>query len=157
MKAISLLQPWATLVVKGIKIIETRNWATPYRGPILIHASLGRAGSIFAGEVPFNKYIHDFYKLPFGSLIGFVNLADVIPAEALLMTDDHIDRFTLEQKAFGDYGEGRYAWILEDAVAFNAPIPARGTLRIWEYPDENLKFIKAGTVLTSATNNERKK
>jgi len=47
MKAISLLQPWATLVVTGVKTIETRSWGTKYRGPILIHASQGKAGSIF--------------------------------------------------------------------------------------------------------------
>ncbi len=39
MKAISLLQPWATLVAIGAKRIETRSWATNYRGPLAIHAS----------------------------------------------------------------------------------------------------------------------
>lgn len=39
MKAISLAQPWAHLVVQGIKDIENRSWCTKHRGPILIHAS----------------------------------------------------------------------------------------------------------------------
>src|SRR5437879_4072488 len=37
--ALSLKQPWATLLVHGHKTIEVRNWPTPRRGPILIHAA----------------------------------------------------------------------------------------------------------------------
>ena len=37
MKAITVLQPWATLLVTGKKHIETRSWKTNYRGEILIH------------------------------------------------------------------------------------------------------------------------
>lgn len=39
MKAISIKQPWAWLIVNGHKDIENRTWATKHRGPILIHAS----------------------------------------------------------------------------------------------------------------------
>lgn len=39
MKALSIRQPWAWLIVNGYKDIENRNWRTHYRGPILIHAS----------------------------------------------------------------------------------------------------------------------
>ncbi len=69
MKALSLLQPWATLVVIGVKQIETRSWSTAYRGPLLIHASKGKAGKIFAHEPPFKKYIPDFKQLLFGFIM----------------------------------------------------------------------------------------
>lgn len=39
MKVVSLMQPWATLIALGEKSIETRSWATKYRGEIAIHAS----------------------------------------------------------------------------------------------------------------------
>lgn len=39
MKAISLWQPWASLVAVGAKKIETRSWATKYRGSLAIHAT----------------------------------------------------------------------------------------------------------------------
>ncbi len=39
MKAITLWQPWASLLACGAKIYETRSWATNYRGPIAIHAA----------------------------------------------------------------------------------------------------------------------
>jgi hypothetical protein len=41
MKALSLTQPWASLVVAGAKKLETRSWPTYYRGPLLIHAFEG--------------------------------------------------------------------------------------------------------------------
>jgi hypothetical protein len=37
-KALSIRQPWAHLIVAGIKQIENRTWTTRYRGPLLIHA-----------------------------------------------------------------------------------------------------------------------
>lgn len=39
MKALSIRQPWAWLIVNGYKDIENRSWRTNYRGPVLIHAS----------------------------------------------------------------------------------------------------------------------
>lgn len=39
MKALSIKQPWANLIAAGEKTIETRTWATDYRGPILIVSS----------------------------------------------------------------------------------------------------------------------
>jgi hypothetical protein len=39
MHALSLKQPWATLLVHGLKTIEVRRWPTARRGPVLIHAA----------------------------------------------------------------------------------------------------------------------
>lgn len=41
MNAISLWQPWASLVAFGEKKIETRSWSTLYRGALAIHATKG--------------------------------------------------------------------------------------------------------------------
>jgi activating signal cointegrator 1 len=38
MKAITIIQPWATLIALGEKKFETRSWATKHRGPLAIHA-----------------------------------------------------------------------------------------------------------------------
>jgi hypothetical protein len=133
MKVLSLLQPWATLVVTGAKKIETRSWRTSYRGPLLIHASAGKAGALLAAQQPFTKYIQRFHELPFGAIVGSVTLQDVVPIDALLLSDEAINRLTLEERAFGDYREGRYGWLLSDAAAFEKPVPMRGHLHLWEY------------------------
>jgi hypothetical protein len=55
MKALSIIQPWATLLAMGAKKIETRSYRTPYRGPLLIHASktLSPSGMQLAKTEPF--------------------------------------------------------------------------------------------------------
>src|SRR6266567_3747703 len=39
--ALTLTQPFATLVAGGAKHLETRSWSTSYRGPLAIHAAKG--------------------------------------------------------------------------------------------------------------------
>lgn len=133
MKVLSLLQPWATLVVMGVKKIETRSWGTHHRGALLIHASGGKAGALLAAEDPFRRHIPDFNRLPFGAIIGQVDLVQVSRLEALDLAPQLVNRLSLEERAFGDYGPGRFAWLLENPLPFARPLPARGTLRLWDY------------------------
>ncbi|MFN2457829.1 MAG: ASCH domain-containing protein [Chitinophagaceae bacterium] len=133
MKVLSLLQPWASLVVIGAKQIETRSWSTDHRGELLIHASLGKAGALISKEPPFTKFINDFQKLPFGAIIGKVNLIDILTIGELGFASSKINQLSLEEKAFGDYNDGRYAWMLSDEVQFDKPIPVKGSLRLWDF------------------------
>jgi hypothetical protein len=133
MKALSLLQPWASLVVMGAKTIETRSWQTAHRGPLLIHASSGRKGSTLSMQPPFCHYIKNFSELPFGAIIGSVTLHDVVPVETLSLPANQLARLTLEEKAFGDYTKGRYAWLLSDAILLQQPILIKGSLGLWNY------------------------
>lgn len=147
MKVISLLQPWATLVVIGAKKIETRSWNTKYRGPLLIHASLGKKSAkelcSSPGVDPFNQFIRHWTDLPFGAIIGQVHLestfktedADVFFYENDSFYGGHAsvwDKNVKKEKAFGDYSEGRYGWELLEPVKFNIPVSAKGQLGIWE-------------------------
>jgi hypothetical protein len=56
MRALSIQQPWAWLIVNGFKNIENRSWATSQRGPVLIHAgqTLDRdaAEALWSGRHP---------------------------------------------------------------------------------------------------------
>ncbi|SHF47904.1 ASCH domain-containing protein [Flavisolibacter ginsengisoli] len=133
MKVLSFLQPWASLTVMGLKKLETRSWSTKHRGDLLIHASMGQSGALLAPEPPFSKYITDFSKLPFGAIIGKVQLTDVIKVESLHMSDAVINQLTMEERAFGDYSNGRYVWVLEEPSLFSNPIYMKGTLGLWNY------------------------
>lgn len=42
MKVLTIREPWASLIGCGIKIIETRSWATSYRSELYIHADVHR-------------------------------------------------------------------------------------------------------------------
>jgi hypothetical protein len=72
MKILSLRQPWAHLVVSGSKDIENRTWSTPYRGPLLIHASLNvnRAACRRHGLDPAN--------LERGGVVGIAEIVDCV-------------------------------------------------------------------------------
>ena len=117
----------------GRKQIETRSWQTAYRGPLLIHASMGKKGKILATSPPFSTYISDFDALPFGAIIGQVELEDIVPVEQLFYSTQKLAALTLEENAFGDYTKGRYAWLFSEAVMFEEIIPVKGGLGIWKY------------------------
>jgi hypothetical protein len=173
MKVISLLQPWATLVVIGAKKIETRSWNTKYRGELLIHASKNyEKGRSIAMEPPFRQYMpsigkkpkgynegagfYDWNALPFGAIIGKVNLVDTCKTtDIILMKECNIpikvngnnipDEWEKEI-AFGDYSKGRYGWLFSDPVQFAVPISAKGSLSLWDFdmPDHIHLPIKGG-------------
>lgn len=151
MKVISLLQPWASLVVMGHKKIETRSWNTKYRGEILIHASGGKKSDYrsimldFQQEF-FNLELPKYESLPFGAIIGKVTLLDTFPFDAVRgMIENNmgcyigrnIVDFSEKELAFGDYSPNRYGWLLSDPVLFEKPTPAKGQLSIWNF-DESL-------------------
>lgn len=164
MKVLSLLQPWASLCVtidpatgKALKQIETRSWNTKYRGTMLIHASAGRQYKKLADDDDLFKYYYPLFafnkiepieKLPFGAIIGSVELVEVFKFVDLLPDEYRINwedkgrwPLTEQELAFGDYTEGRYGWLLSNPVKFKHPIPAKGKLSIWDYQfygkDEN--------------------
>lgn len=69
MKALSLKQPWAELVVSGRKTIEMRKWNTKFRGEFLVHASKNTNKE---REKEFG-----FENLPTGCIIGKATIVDV--------------------------------------------------------------------------------
>jgi hypothetical protein len=132
MKALSLLQPWATLVVLGYKRIETRSWATDYRGPLLIHASRSKAGWAALPVLQLPGAFPEFKDLPFGAIIGEASLRDVVRCTLLASNAADWEAAMLEGNAFGSYMQ-KYCWLLDDAVAFEEIIPAVGRLGLWEF------------------------
>lgn len=150
MKVLTLSQPWATLVAIGAKKIETRSWNTRYRGPLLIHAAagLGPVGGVLGlgaqcSVEPFWGVLHaaDYMRsdmLPRGAIVAVAELVSVIPTEILnrqgsWIIDTDTWSMTDQERAFGDYTPGRYAWLLSDVQALPTPIPVKGQLGLWEY------------------------
>jgi hypothetical protein len=138
MKVISLLQPWASLVVSGHKKIETRSWNTKYRGPLLIHASKKSDGFnrqlYYQWREGFRLNTPAWEELPFGAIIGQVNLVDTETSENIAANLPKSIYWGVDKElAFGDYSFNRYGWYLSNPVQFPAIIPAKGQLGIWEY------------------------
>jgi len=133
MKALSVMQPWATLLVSGAKRIETRSWQTSYRGPFLIHASRRRVPSHrLAGLTPYHSGWHARH-LPRGVILGYAVLVDCLPAEAL---DGTLD---VRERALGRYGLGMWAWLLERPRPLARPFAWRGALGVFDLDDQYVR------------------
>jgi ASCH domain len=94
-KALAIRQPYAALVVAGIKDVENRSWRTRYRGPLLIHASLGRSRLTLAHVesiygVSITPELEQLCTL-LGGIVGVVNIVDCVTASASVWFDGPIN------------------------------------------------------------------
>lgn len=137
MKALTLTQPWATLVAAHVKWIETRSWSTRYRGPLAIHSSkrMTAEDQQFAmtlaldGTIPVPPDMGwDGIRYPLGCIVATVTLHDVLPIDEFLIVSE-------VQERYGDFTPGRFAWVLADIKRLPEPIPAVGHQRLWEWAD----------------------
>ena len=144
MKAITLTQPWATLVAIGAKRFETRSWATGFRGPLAIHAAKGfpRACKELCSEPEFVDALASinarFSDLPLGCVVATVTLVGCFKmgtADAPCTADltRHFDVSHFPECRFGDFSEGRFAWVFDNLKKLHEPIPAKGALGLWEW------------------------
>lgn len=123
MKALSIREPYASLIKEGIKKIETRSFRTKYRGELLIHASKGKSEandevlSLLEGEM--NP----------GCILCKCKLVDCV-----YMDEEYIENIKKNHNEYicGRYEVGRYGWVLEDIEVIE-PIPAKGQLGFWNY------------------------
>jgi activating signal cointegrator 1 len=138
MKALTLTQPWASLVAIGAKRIETRSWYTAYRGPLAIHAAKG-----------FPAWAKEFAEVEraLGRVPGRIPLACIVATARLVRvrkTQDIEPTISAVERHYGDYSWGRFAWILEDVVALPEPIYAKGALGLWNWePAANTDVVDA--------------
>ena len=117
MKALSLKQPYAELIVSGKKKIELRKWNTKFRGEFLVHAS----------KVPDENAMKKsgFGELPLGKIVGKATLIEVKKynnKEFIKDKDLH-----LAGSDFSDYG-----FVLENVSRINE-ISCKGKLGFWEF------------------------
>ena len=125
MKALTIKQPWATLIMQGDKRFEFRSWQTKYRGDLLIHA-----GKDIDKEAMkrLEKYLPK--ELPYGKILGKVKLVDCIkmsPEFKELLLKENSDIYTKSSS------QENYGWQVSDVEVFENPIDAKGHLSLWEY------------------------
>lgn len=136
--ALTLTQPWATLVAHGHKKVETRSWPTAYRGPLVIHAAKSLPPSVRSAvnTEPLRSLLarlgilHQLDDLPRGCGLATCELVDCVPTEAWITGNL---RLTDAERAFGDYTPGRYAWLFDHVTPFPEPVPAQGALGLWRW------------------------
>lgn len=155
MKAISLHQPWASLIACGTKTIETRSWKaheSVIGERIAIHAAKTRTGRFaFNGcDLPAN-----FEDLPFGCIVATAVLADCVQVNHIWrgnyettspsLGDEVSDspmglRFPVDR--YGDFDRGRWLWILTGIERLDRPIATPGRQGFWNLPPEITSRIR---------------
>lgn len=147
-KALTLHQPWASLIATGHKSIETRSWSTRYRGPLFIHAAKSEVPtrSFAAQQAGYPLTQEQWNEMPFGALVASCQLLDVVPVESLRWADkmvnawiqfrngdnEQVTKVDISQRAMGDYTPGRFAWLLFGVTPITPPTPKRGKQGLWE-------------------------
>jgi hypothetical protein len=147
MKAISLWQPWASLMAIDAKRNETRSWPTTHRGWIAIHAAKKWDEELEQTclDDPFRDALQTAgftaparlkYGLPVGAIIAVVNLTACVPTHPL----PHDGRYGFfgrpHEREFGDYSPRRYAWITRDVIRLPEPVPCRGMQGLFNLPGD---------------------
>lgn len=121
MRCLTVRQPHAWGLISGEKRVENRSRQVHFRGPLAIHAGLGRADL-----APANRRLYPGLppdeELAFGMVIGVVEVVDCVP---------------IAEAAGLPYAEGPWCWIIGDPRPVE-PFPWRGSLGIFEVPEHLL-------------------
>lgn len=136
MKALSIKQPWASLIANGVKDIENRTWKTNFRGRIYIHASGHPA---FTGSYKENLPI-DFWGgvseaekrnlldsfQNRGAIIGEVDIVDCVI--------NHHSEWAEKSSFLTGCSVPIYNWVLANPVMYDKPIlNVKGKLSFWDF------------------------
>ena len=132
MKAISLQNPWAQLVVSGFKTVEAKTWTTDYRGELLI---CSKARSDKSLEKAVLDVIEEETDLAFeqseffvnGAVLGKVQLVDVRP-----LTEDDLEESWMDPAELEETETPLYAWVFENAEPIAEPIEVKGKPRLFD-------------------------
>ena len=129
MLALTLQQPWASLISAGVKSCETRTWPAPrqYWGDVIaIHAGMTEVRE-FRNNDPEVIHLLGQTPTPKGAVVAIARLKDCVPTERLWpgRLEDH----------FGNFSPGRFAWRLTGVQPLVEVVPCRGRLRLWTLPN----------------------
>jgi hypothetical protein len=138
MLTLSIQQPYAHLILAGVKRVENRTWPTAHRGRLAIHASrlacrswsevfdTGAVRLAFDEGISFTDgdELPPLSALPTGAIVGTVEVYDCL-------RDDELPDEWLHD-SFVDLD--CWCWLLRQPRALAAPFACKGQLRLWESP-----------------------
>lgn len=148
MNCISILQPWAHLILRHDKRIENRSWGTMKRGTLLIHTGKGdmllRSGEMAAIGADLRARGHteiapalqqlSIHAPPLGAIVGVASLIWCTRnrSEAVRIADEQNGHLRFSQEIYAE--EGSCYWVLAQVAEFGTPIPYKGERGIFDIP-----------------------
>ena len=121
-KALSIRQPWAWLIINGNKSIENRDWRSSYAGPLAIHAAKGMTRAEYLDAVDF---VYSFDP----------ELAERIPKPDQLVRGAIIGTVLMSScvaYSMSPWFRGRYGFVLLTPEPCD-PVPINGALGLWDW------------------------
>ncbi len=138
-KALSVRQPWAELILAGRKRYELRTWRLSFRGQLWIHASsCADRGDISRSGL-------DSRTLTRGAVVGSVEVIDCLP-----LTSEIIRELVESLGYFGDWQPGLFAWALRNPRRLPIPVPLPGRLGLFDVPELLAGQVPATNAETTA-------
>lgn len=129
MKALTIKQPFASLILEGLKEYEFRTWKTKYRGPILIHAGKG------IDKKAMKKFEQYNLEYPVGAIIAQAEIEDVIYVDAEFRKMLKMKNPFVYSGVINDESWEGYAFKLKNVQKQN-PIIVNGQLGLWNFDYE---------------------
>lgn len=124
MKALSIRQPWAWLIVNGYKDVENRTWPTKFRGRIYVHA-----GRTFDYD-GFNRLCMNPWRLLNGVDVNDWATQAVYPTRSAIIGE--VDIMDCITKSSSPWFQKPYGFVLANPRAYDKPIPCKGALGFFE-------------------------
>ena len=145
MKALSIWQPWASLIAVGAKHYETRGWQPPRKmigQRVAIQAARSLHGFAIAdGDPQLTSIVQRVCgctprQLPIGVIVATAMVYDVRRAEDL--TDNAKLGLCIDdtERHLGDYTAGRFGWRLTSIRRLTNPVKCMGKQCLFDLPDD---------------------
>lgn len=134
MLALTVKQPWADAIARGLKLLENRSWAPP-RGRIgedlAIHAAVrdDRAGLERYRELAGDE-ARPLETMTKGSIVAIVRLVGALN----LGTGEVLGDVEPGEVRASPWAAGPWVWVLADVRSLPEPVPCRGALGLWAVP-----------------------
>ncbi|HDZ62541.1 MAG TPA: hypothetical protein ENH40_05290 [Nitrospirae bacterium] len=136
-KALSLWQPWASLMAHDLKHNETRSWSTDYRGYLAIHASKKIVTDVdkecLAAIEKLGLTIED---LPTGGILAVRKLINCVKITPGNIPDE-------PERSYGDYTAGRYMWKTKDVKLLKGIVPVPGRQKLFNIDSDIINAIES--------------
>lgn len=128
MRALTILQPYATLIVSGKKRVENRTWPTKYRGRLYIHAGKSR-DLMHVIERDDGIEYPPAGGLPFGAVIGVAVLVDCLPVEEIRAGKHDLQYPWIREH---EHTEGPFCWVFGTNPTAIGPWPFKGSQGLFD-------------------------
>lgn len=136
MRAISLWEPWASAMALGFKANETRGQRTHIRGDVVICAAQRAMTKSDKEILAATMKLPDGYVMPYGCAVAVVEIYDCVRAEDIRKT------LSPQERALGDYADGRFVWLTRNVRRLSEPVPVKGKQGFFFLPPDVEQLVR---------------